>query len=323
MKRIGLIAIAVIFLGMPELQAKVIGQFQVVKGTVHLVSKRGRKKKAKYGMRVKEGQTVLTAKDSRAKVVMLDKNVIYISPDSRMKFGKYNQKVKKSQETVLDVVYGKIRTKVKQKYDDDKAKFRVQTKAAVAGVRGTDFLSGYNQQKNQADFVTFEGTIQVGLIGPDGNLTNVIEVQPGEYSSFGLGETPENKGKLPESKWDQEKSGSQVEGGSDEYDPSLKDDSDQGGSGGEGPDDQGGSGGEGSGGKDGDYGDDSFGGDAEVGADELEDLEGELEGDADVEWDEVEDYDFDELVPEEDLCGEICEELPETTNLIININLQD
>lgn len=128
MRSLQYLLVAVIALSFSEVYAaKVIGQFQVVKGKVELISKRGRKKKAKFGMRVKEGSTIVTSKDARAKIVMLDKNIINVSPDSKMKIGKYNFKTKKSTETVLDVVYGKIRTKVKQKYDGDETKFRVQT----------------------------------------------------------------------------------------------------------------------------------------------------------------------------------------------------
>lgn len=296
-------------------QAKVIGQFQVVKGDVSLVSKRGRKKKARFGMRVKEGQTVETSKDSRAKVVMLDKNVIYVSPDSRMKFDKYDQKVKASKETVIDVVYGKIRTKVKQKYDDDKTKFRVQTKAAVAGVRGTDWLTSYQPQNQQTEFITFEGTIEVGLVGPDGDLTNSTLVGPGQSTNFGLGEIPSPPQNVPQQEWDSQNQESDIEGGSETYDPSLPDDSSD-------SPGQGGGGGENEGGGSPGYSGDSFSSGTEIATDDLESIENDI-------GDQIDPYLDDQVeladIPLIDEFCDFCRETVEdaTANILININLED
>lgn len=288
--------------------AKVIGQFQAVKGKVTLVNAQGKEIPARFGMQVKEGDSVVTDAQGQAKVVMLDQNVISVSPDTRMKFGKYQQKIEKTEETVLDVVYGKVRANVKQKYDEDKTKFRVQTKAAVAGVRGTNFVCSYDAQTGQIICTTFEGAVEVGLLGPDGNLEYSSLVGEGQSTSFILGELPAGAVLLSADELRRRNSESNVEGGGDQYDPSLPGERDE--NEGDGDGNAGGS------------GDDSFGDDTEIAKDDLQKIEERLEKDI---YDDIDlNVKVDDIPNMKEFC-EFCRETVEnaTTNLFININLQD
>src|SRR5438309_2229811 len=70
--------------------AEIYGVLMVVKGNVTVeVQKSKSTEKAKVGFKVFPGDTIITGKDSRAKLVMIDKNIINISPDSKFSLDKY------------------------------------------------------------------------------------------------------------------------------------------------------------------------------------------------------------------------------------------
>ena len=113
--------------------ANVHGVMMVVKGDVVVLSKDGKSEKAKVGKKVFAGDTITAGADSRAKIVMTDKNVINISPESQFKIEKYEYDAAKDNKQVsLSVEYGKVRANVEQKYDGEKNKFHIKTPTAVA-----------------------------------------------------------------------------------------------------------------------------------------------------------------------------------------------
>ena len=182
----------------PVFAAKAVGTLMVVKGTVFVKSEAGQQKKATVGMKVMDKDTIITKADSRAKIVMIDTNALNISPDSEMNFEKYVfEPGQGKKDVLLNVLYGKVRANVNQKYDGEKNQFQVKTKAAVAGVRGTDFLSGYNKQNGQSQFVTFHGMVEVGQPGPGGTIVNAVRVAPGQMTVASVGAPPSQPQSVP------------------------------------------------------------------------------------------------------------------------------
>lgn len=175
------------------------GVFMIVKGDIEVHTKAGSKQKAKVGMKVNEGDTVSASKDSRAKIVMVDKNVLQISPESKVVIEKYKFDEAKDEKNVsLNVIYGKVRSTVNQKYDGDKNQFNVKTPSAVAGVRGTDFLVGYSNVTNSAKVVCFHGQVMVGSgIGVGGAINNPVAVNPGQFTVANKGAPPAPPIELP------------------------------------------------------------------------------------------------------------------------------
>lgn len=173
------------------------GVFMIVKGDVKLLSK-GVTSPAKVGQRVNEGDSILTGPDSRAKIVMSDKNVLNISPDSKMEITIYkNDESKESRKVELKVDYGKVRAGVEQKYDDDKNTFQIKTPTAVAGVRGTDFSVGFNRNSGKTEIVTFKGLVAFGKANNVGKLENPVLVRPGEKTELLPGQAPQPPQSLP------------------------------------------------------------------------------------------------------------------------------
>lgn len=172
------------------------GIFKVVKGKVTVKNKTGKEQRARIGLKIFPQDTILTGKNSRAKVVMTDQNEINVSPESEIQLSKYEFDAKSDKKNVLiNVIYGKIRSKVSQKYDGDN-KFQVKTPSAVAGVRGTDFITSFNPMNQQTQIVTFEGRVEFGL--PAGlNIVNSVMVGVGQSSSLVAGTMPSAPIEIP------------------------------------------------------------------------------------------------------------------------------
>jgi|SRR6185436_627496 len=140
-----LIALVVMALGvtlaMPEgAAADDVGQFKVVKGTVHVERAKQRVPVA-VGTIVQEGDVVITGVDGSAGVTFKDDSLLSVGPDSvlaidRFAFdstthaGAFETSLRQG---TMAAVSGKI---AKQSADA----MRVRTPATILGVRGTEFL---------------------------------------------------------------------------------------------------------------------------------------------------------------------------------------
>lgn len=166
------------------------GVLRVVKGNVQIKSgKNGQTSRARMGEKVYPKDTVITAKDSRAKIVMVDNNEINVSPESQIEIQNYEfDPAAGKKDVLLNVIYGKVRSKVEQKYDGKTSKFQIKTPSAVAGVRGTDFLTGF--QAGVTNVVTFEGKVDFGMPGPNGTIRNPVSVTPGMSATAVMGAPP-------------------------------------------------------------------------------------------------------------------------------------
>ena len=182
----------------PAWAKSVHGIFKVVKGKVHVTHK-GKKKKARIGMKVFPKDIVEAEKNSRAKIVMIDKNEINITPETKMEIADYKFNPKAGKKSVLlNVIHGKIRAKVKQKYKGAKNnRFQVKTPSAVAGVRGTDFFTSYNPSNDATRVVTFEGRVEFGVPGANGAILDSVMVDVGQVSNSLAGAIPTKPIELP------------------------------------------------------------------------------------------------------------------------------
>tara|TARA_B110001454_G_C12723330_1_gene436744 strand:- start:35423 stop:36295 length:873 start_codon:yes stop_codon:yes gene_type:complete len=162
------------------------GIFMVVKGDVEVESKKTGKFKAKVASKVYAGDLVTTGADSRAKIVMSDRNVFNISTDTKMTINKYeNDSTTGVKNVEIDLSKGKVRSNVEQKYDGEKSQFMIKTPTAVAGVRGTQFLTSFDPATRRTEIVTFKGAVALSL---PGSSTPPVIVKKGETSSVTQGQ---------------------------------------------------------------------------------------------------------------------------------------
>lgn len=188
---------AVIAFSSSSFAQSVHGVLRVVKGDVQIKSaKQNKTVKARVGEKVYPKDVILTGADSRAKIVMVDNNELNVSPDSQVEIQHYEfDPAAGKKEVLLNVIYGKVRSKVEQKYDGKTSKFQVKTPSAVAGVRGTDFLTGF--ANGATNIVTFEGKVEFGLPAPGGGISNPVTVTPGTSASNTVGANPTPPAPVP------------------------------------------------------------------------------------------------------------------------------
>jgi hypothetical protein len=175
------------------------GVLRVVKGDVQIKSgKSGETAKARLGAEVYPKDVIITGKDARAKIVMVDNNEINVSPESQIEIQHYEYDPSAGKKDVtLNVIYGKVRSKVEQKYDGKTTKFQIKTPSAVAGVRGTDFLTSFDRGNGQSQITTFQGRVEFGTPGPGGSIANPVFVGPGTQATSVAGSAPTPPAPVP------------------------------------------------------------------------------------------------------------------------------
>jgi len=215
-----LIVATILCLGVPAL-AEVHGVLRVVKGDVQIKSgSTGVQSRAKLGQEVYPKDTIITGKEARAKIVMIDNNELNVSPDSHIEIQNYEYNPTENKKNVLlNVLYGKVRSKVEQKYDGKTSKFQVKTPSAVAGVRGTDFVASYDQGTQKSSVVTFRGAVEFGLPGANGSIRNSVSVTPGKIAESSGGSAPSTPSNVPKAQLAKMDNDTKADGGNAKGDP--------------------------------------------------------------------------------------------------------
>jgi hypothetical protein len=172
------------------------GVFMVVKGNVNLTNNQAQIKKVKVGDKVVPGDLVETTIDSRAKIVMSDRNVINVSPETKLKIEKYENNGE-DKNVEMNLLEGKVRNNVEQKYDGEKNKFIVKTPTAVAGVRGTQFFTSFDPGTKLTSVVTLRGAVSLAPLNM--NLANAkpVVIKMGESTTLAPGANPETPKPMP------------------------------------------------------------------------------------------------------------------------------
>lgn len=156
------------------------------RGTASVTGPDGKTENIKKGMWVEEGAIIKTAPKSFVKLSFIDKSSMNVGPKSELKIEKFSKK----DAGVINVLTGKIRSKVTKDYlqmDKEKSKLFVKSKNAVMGVRGTDFMFSTNSKTGNTTTVLFEGSIVFNKL-PKGakDLERVVnagrKIVPGQVS---------------------------------------------------------------------------------------------------------------------------------------------
>lgn len=180
------------------------GTFEVAKGDVKVQS--GPKvSAATQGSKICSGDSVITADQARAKIKMDDGNELNVSPNSKIVLEDYQYDPGQNKKKVLlNVLKGKIRAATREEnMYNDKSKdgqantFQVKTKSAVAGVRGTDFLTSFDVSNGRSEVVTFRGKVDVSSLGANGKVISTVQVGVGQSTSVFTGKAPEVPKALP------------------------------------------------------------------------------------------------------------------------------
>ena len=191
------------------------GILEVVSGEVSVKSgETGQVTPAVLNQKINPKDTIITGPNARTKVVMADKNELHVAPGSQVEIKNYELNKKGKTNVLINLLSGKVRANVRQKYDGKDKTFQIQTKTAVAGVRGTEFLASLEDEKSK--IVSFEGVVEFGLPGADGGIDSPVAISPGETSSNEAGKVPSAPEKLPPEKLAELDQESKVETGTPE-----------------------------------------------------------------------------------------------------------
>jgi hypothetical protein len=161
------------------------GVVVALKGILMVQTKNSRElQRAKVGTKVLPGMLLVTSKGSSAKIVMLDENTFDVSEDSQVVIENYDvTKQGISVRVLVQVLSGRLRSAVSQKYKGNGKEFRVKTPSAVSGVRGTDFVVTYDRNNDKSYVVAFEGEVQLGRsTDKAGNIKSPVRIDRGSWS---------------------------------------------------------------------------------------------------------------------------------------------
>ena len=153
----------------------------VVASGATMVIRQGKNYQAKIGFKVYEKDYLETGADGKIKIKFKDDNVISLVPNSKLTIEELQfDPAKESKKTILNLIYGKVRSSVKQSYNGENY-YEVKTKTAVAGVRGTDFVVSYSEdEKVEAKVETISGKVELS----DTKKKKKVHVPASTYASF-------------------------------------------------------------------------------------------------------------------------------------------
>ena len=187
------------------------GELEVVSGEVLVESANGKIIQASEKQKIITSDTIITGKNARTKIVMADHNELHVAPGSQVEIKKYEDDKKGKVNVLIKLLNGKVRANVRQKYDGKEKVFQIQTPTAVAGVRGTEFTTSFDEKDSSSKIVALDGVVEFGQPGPNGTILNAVNIAAGETSTSVGGSAPSAPVKLPAEKLNEVNQESNVE----------------------------------------------------------------------------------------------------------------
>jgi hypothetical protein len=168
--------------GVSSSASKIIGAVKVLKGQVQIIGADGVSKAAVLGEAVHESDSVVTEGESNAMVEFRDGNKLHVLANSQLTVEEY-QHNEESKRAMFNLLKGKIRNQVKEKYDGKASYYQIKTRGVVAGVRGTDFIVTHEENERALTKIeTLEGAVQVHERAGE----QETKVNPGEGVSYAI-----------------------------------------------------------------------------------------------------------------------------------------
>ncbi len=142
------------------------------------------------GMPLFEGDAIRTMEPGRIRIQMKDDSLITLTSQTRLTISRslYSQE-KEERASFFDMALGKARFVVKKLVGYKRSEFKVKTKTAIVGVRGSDFTVFATDSLTEV--TALENTLLevIGLIGPE---VPPVLLSPFEQTIIALGELPDD-----------------------------------------------------------------------------------------------------------------------------------
>ncbi len=128
---------------------------------------KGERQTIEMGSLIQVNDRIVTEADGRVRLRFPELSEVFISPGSNLVIEEalLEKRSGPSKRTImLDLYRGKVRSRVQGRYNDGESKFQVKTRAAVAGVRGTDFVISFEPGKKdwKTEVKTLSGNVCLG-----------------------------------------------------------------------------------------------------------------------------------------------------------------
>lgn len=174
------------------------GEIVQLAGSALVTRARGAKEPAREKLAIFEGDLIETKSDSKVKIRLFDSSdaqkssELVVVSNSRLKISTaaFNN-ASGVRAVTLNLLSGKVRSQVRQKYDSADNTFRVQTRAAVAGVRGTDFVTSFDPGAGgwRTEIRTLDGLVRLSA-GSEDTPGKIVEIAKAEYAAFVVEQVP-------------------------------------------------------------------------------------------------------------------------------------
>jgi hypothetical protein len=174
----------------PAAAEKASGEIVQLQGSAQVTHLKSQKAEtARTGLRVFEGDLIETKAETKLKVRLFDStetktsSELILVSNSRVRLEQAAfQPEANSRAVLLNLLSGRVRSRVNQKY----ANFHIKTKAAVAGVRGTDFVTTFDPAAGswRTEIRTLEGKVRLASAESDEVPGQLTEIGKGEYAAF-------------------------------------------------------------------------------------------------------------------------------------------
>jgi hypothetical protein len=135
----------------------------------------------KVSHKVFNDDEIAAGDNGKIKIIFTDDSSLTLLPRSRTKVNHTPAGKDKgsNSNTVVNLLFGTVRSVV-TKSENGQRKYRVETPSAVAGVRGTDFLTSYYEASQITKVQTLDGNVELASIS--GGTKTMVPA--GRYASF-------------------------------------------------------------------------------------------------------------------------------------------
>ncbi len=143
----------------------------------------------RFGDSVYEGERIKTAVGAKAKLLFSDRSVITIGPDTDLLISRslYRTGNKPQRESLFEVGKGFVRALVSRWSFGTASRFEIRTPAAVAGVRGTEFIVAVDED-GKTEIHVIDG--QVEVLNVRDRQNRFVQVGAGQFSLVGVNRLP-------------------------------------------------------------------------------------------------------------------------------------
>lgn len=183
MKRVVVFFIAIQILFPLHIFAQSVGKFTEIRGNVSLTrAKATSTPKAEDAIQLKD--LISTGERSRAKLLLGDDSLLSVGQKSKLEITRFL--VERNKRTsILSLRTGTMYTKVARRFEQDST-FEVHAPMAVAGVRGTEFLTVISENPGATFYALTEAITVVNPAFP----AQIVTVAAGQFTTVALGAIP-------------------------------------------------------------------------------------------------------------------------------------